>query len=323
MSGPTRRLIGQTRARIEEYLENLEELLPSTNPELTREENMIALDNTKMTLRHNAQKLKEAVETLHRLNKEWGEIMERLSGEKLEEEEKEYNKWTTGDKSFLDTMKEAKETIIVLESRVNEAEILQGHLLNPMPLRVKMQPLVTEQGFTQSGSASKWANLPKLELPTYDGDPLKWAGFWDTFEATVHTQEISPVQKLNYLMRKLTGEAFEALDGITKSNDNYEIAVEILKERFGQVEQIRQALYAQLNDIPKATEKTEDVRRTLAGMDRVTRQLKAMGENLNQESLITQLMEKMPDDVVLEVGKSKPRKAPWQMDRLRAALEDI
>uniref|UniRef100_A0A914WIQ3 Uncharacterized protein n=1 Tax=Plectus sambesii TaxID=2011161 RepID=A0A914WIQ3_9BILA len=177
MSGLTRRLIGQTRARIKGYLEEMEELLPCTNPELTREENVIALDNTKMTIRHNAQKLKEAVETLHRLDKEWGEIMERLSGEKLEEKEKEYNKMTTGENSFLDTMKEAKEMIVLLKSRVNEAEILQGHLLNPMPLRVKMQPLVTEQGVTQSKSASKCVNLPALELPIFDGDPLNWAGF--------------------------------------------------------------------------------------------------------------------------------------------------
>uniref|UniRef100_A0A914V113 Integrase catalytic domain-containing protein n=1 Tax=Plectus sambesii TaxID=2011161 RepID=A0A914V113_9BILA len=48
-----------------------------------------------------------------------------------------------------------------------------------------------------------------------------------------------------------------------------------------------------------------------------------MGEDLNQDSLVTQVLEKLPDDIVLEVGKGKSRNDAWEMGRLRAALEEI
>ena len=30
------------------------------------------------------------------------------------------------------------------------------------------------------------AHLPKLDVPTFAGDPLKWQSFWDCFEAAIH-----------------------------------------------------------------------------------------------------------------------------------------
>uniref|UniRef100_A0A914X636 CCHC-type domain-containing protein n=1 Tax=Plectus sambesii TaxID=2011161 RepID=A0A914X636_9BILA len=297
--------------------------LPTINPELSKEERMEDLDNTKLQLEHEISVIKEAVETLQGCNKDWGDMMERLAPKKKEEEEMLYEDYSTGENSIFKTITKGIKTVKVFEARIKEAELMQLRLWNHQQIGIKEEPSKTEEVTIHHGSTSKWVNLPKLELPAYDGDPLKWSGFWDTFEATVHTQAISPVQKLNYLMSKLTGEAFEALDGITKSNDNYEIAVELLKERFGQARQIKQALYAQLRNIPKASEKTEELRRTLTGVDRVARQLKAMGEDLNQDSLVTQVLEKLPDDIVLEVGKGKSRHDAWEMARLRAALEDI
>ena len=42
--------------------------------------------------------------------------------------------------------------------------------------------------------------LPKLELPKFYGDVMKFQNFWNQFEATVHTNEILPdVQKFTYL----------------------------------------------------------------------------------------------------------------------------
>uniref|UniRef100_A0A914UNU3 Peptidase aspartic putative domain-containing protein n=1 Tax=Plectus sambesii TaxID=2011161 RepID=A0A914UNU3_9BILA len=289
---------------------------------------MEVLDSVILKLEHEISVIKEAVETLQGCNKDWGDMMERLPVKKKEAEEKVYEDYSSGENSIFKIIANGTSIVKIFEARIREAERLQLRLWNPQQIGMKREPITTESTMTdqaagQQGSTSEWVNLPKLELPTYDGDPLKWSGFWDTFEATVNTQEISPIQKLNYLMSKLTGAAFEALDGITRSNDNYEIAVELLKERFGQARQIKQALYAQLRNIPKASEKTEELRRTLTGVDRVARQLKAMGEDLNQDSLITQFLEKLPDDIVLEVGKGKHRNEAWQMDQLRAALEDI
>ena len=74
--------------------------------------------------------------------------------------------------------------------------------------------------------------LPKLEIPQFNGDKLKRCEFWDSFSASVHKNtSISDIEKLNYLMSKLTGEARQAVSGILLSNENYSLVVELLKDR--------------------------------------------------------------------------------------------
>ena len=76
--------------------------------------------------------------------------------------------------------------------------------------------------------------LPKIELMSFSGDKLKWSEFWDSFESAIHNnKKLSNIEKFNYLKSKITGEARSAILGLTLSNENYTIAVDILKDRFG------------------------------------------------------------------------------------------
>ena len=76
--------------------------------------------------------------------------------------------------------------------------------------------------------------LPKLNLKPYDGDPLKWKTFIDTFECAVNKRDdMTNIEKMTYLTSLCEGEAEACIQGIVMSNDNYEIALKMLKERFG------------------------------------------------------------------------------------------
>ena len=45
-------------------------------------------------------------------------------------------------------------------------------------------------------------NLPKLQLPVFDGNLQQWQEFWDIYKATIHEQQTMPaVSKFNYLNR--------------------------------------------------------------------------------------------------------------------------
>ena len=58
--------------------------------------------------------------------------------------------------------------------------------------------------------------LPKLSLPTFDGNVLHWQEFWDVFDAAVHQQTaISDVTKFGYLKGSLRGSAASAIYGIS------------------------------------------------------------------------------------------------------------
>ena len=95
-------------------------------------------------------------------------------------------------------------------------------------------------------SADNQMRLPKLQLPNFDGNILKWPEFWDVFESSVDKQNISKVSKFSYLRSVLRGSALVVISGITLSNDNYDLAVALLKEKFGNPDSIVEALYSKL-----------------------------------------------------------------------------
>ena len=88
---------------------------------------------------------------------------------------------------------------------------------------------------------------PKLEIPYFNGDKLRWSEFWDTFEGTVdQNNNLSNTEKLSYLNSKLTGEAKQAVSGIYCSNENYEVTKVLLKEIFGRSQSVTNSHYTQL-----------------------------------------------------------------------------
>jgi len=77
------------------------------------------------------------------------------------------------------------------------------------------------------------ARLPKLELPTFSGDVLKWQEFHDSFKIAVDSLPLNDIQKLQYLKNSLKSEAAALLEGLPLTSDNYEIALSLLKDRYG------------------------------------------------------------------------------------------
>ena len=83
-------------------------------------------------------------------------------------------------------------------------------------------------------SSSSKVKLPKISLPRFDGDPVMWTTFWDSYQSTIHSNTgISDIDKFNYLRSLLDHAALDAIAGLTVSTTNYQQAVEILTKRFG------------------------------------------------------------------------------------------
>ena len=77
------------------------------------------------------------------------------------------------------------------------------------------------------------SKLPKLTLKRFSGDPTQWHAFWDSFSAAVHEyDDISQVDKFNYLRSLLDGVAASAIEGFSLTKENYEAAIKLLKDRF-------------------------------------------------------------------------------------------
>lgn len=76
-------------------------------------------------------------------------------------------------------------------------------------------------------------NLPKLNLPSYSGNVTEWISFCDLFTASIHdNKNLSDAQKLQYLKLSLKGDAAFLIQSIQISDNNYQKAWEILKDRY-------------------------------------------------------------------------------------------
>ena len=77
------------------------------------------------------------------------------------------------------------------------------------------------------------SKLPKLTLKRFAGDTTQWHALWDSFSAAVHGNvEVSKVDKFNYLRSFHNGAAASAIEGFSLTKDNYDAAVNLLKDRF-------------------------------------------------------------------------------------------
>lgn len=76
--------------------------------------------------------------------------------------------------------------------------------------------------------------LPRIQLPTFSGSYEEWLTFNDLFTSLVHNNStLSKVQKLHYLKSSVSGEAEVLLRHIQVTENNYDQAWSILKDRFG------------------------------------------------------------------------------------------
>ena len=104
----------------------------------------------------------------------------------------------------------------------------------------------TTETLEQRNKVTSQLKLPKINLPVFDGNILYWQEFWDVVNSSVHEQEVPNVTKFVYLKGSLHGTAAAVIGSISITSDNYDIDIELLKEKFGKREVITDALYSQL-----------------------------------------------------------------------------
>jgi len=90
-----------------------------------------------------------------------------------------------------------------------------------------------EKGSNLGSNKSVHIRLPKIALPQFNGDVLKWTEFFECFEAAVTQADLTDVERFAYLKGQLRGEASNVISGLSLSSANYVIAIDLLKSRYG------------------------------------------------------------------------------------------
>ena len=166
------------------------------------------------------------------------------------------------------------------------------------------------------------SRLPKLNLPTFSGNPLRWLTFWDSFEAAVHSNtSLGGVQKFTYLKAQIMGDALRAVTGFPLTNSNYEQAVTLLRERFGQPNKIINAHMQALLDLPKPVYELSSLQVFYDTMENHVRGLESLGRSHESygDLLVPIVLGKLPCDMRTNLARDHDSHE-WKFPQLRESI---
>ena len=175
-----------------------------------------------------------------------------------------------------------------------------------------------------SSGASTRVKLPKIELKSFTGKAIDWFPFWEHFSSLVDANpDLSLVDKLAYLKSVLKGDASLALDGLALTGDNYIIAIEILRERYGDSQRVISEHMEALFNLEAVTsaKSTNRLRKLLGSVEVHVRSLENLGRPPEQygDMFIPLLFTKLPSDIRLAICE----KVPPDQHGLRAILSQL
>ena len=151
-----------------------------------------------------------------------------------------------------------------------------------------------------------YTRLPKLPLPTFDGNPLHWQMFWDSFTAAVHSNPcLTPVQKLNYLRAQLHGDAARVIGDFPLSDSNYPHCVTLLRERFGQQYKLVDAHMEALLNVSPPSNSLTSLQAFYDTIQNHIRALSALGKQSDSYGplLTTVILGKLPSDTKIRMAR--------------------
>ena len=172
----------------------------------------------------------------------------------------------------------------------------------------------------QMHSPATRAKLPKLSLKKFTGNPIDWQSFYDSYSAAVHNNNtLSKVDKFNYLKTLLEGPAASAIAGFSLTEENYETALELLKDRYANPQVIVSSHVDALLKLESVTNIREisKIRKLYDSIETHIRSLANL--EIPSESygtiLIPMILAKLPEEMQLLISR-RVGKDNWKLDDL-------
>ena len=265
----------------------------STVRELLQEEDVENIRPTLESHKINLEKQQKQIETLNQ------EIAELVGADAIEKE-------------ILDRCEfeaSLQETISLISSRLSFTKESKNSAETTPPLNQQEAPI--------GAKTSSKAKLPKLTLPKFAGDPTEWTTFWDSFSSAIHlSEELSEIDKFQYLKSLLVGTAAETVSGLPLSGSNYNYAVDLLMKQFGSKQVIISKHIEMLMQLPKLNNSRDlkQLRQLLDKTEAATQSLQGIGVSSETYGtfLAPVIMAKIPHEVRLILSRGMSDE--WDLD---------
>ena len=169
------------------------------------------------------------------------------------------------------------------ETEVNEAEVY----VNVSDARSWQIKLMSRIHFLESFSANANANvnvnvvpkkkpgrLPEVKLNVFKGNFEEWETFWSSFRANVDVRDdLEKTTKFIYLVQSLEGEPKEMISGLAINDDNYTVALYILRDRYANESKQTNVLMQKFHTMSTPKHNSKDLRVFLTEYRKIKHQL--------------------------------------------------
>lgn len=216
----------------------------------------------------------------------------------------------------------------VITKLINEAEgLIQADEIDEQRLKIIADSLnkklalvksLDKEIIIESCNVEEIANeIPKL--PKFKGDVMQWQGFWDSYNSSIHTNlQLTQIDKFNHLHSLLEGQAARSIEGSTRTEANYNSAIDLLHKRFGKPQNIISKHMDEMLKIPGCVNDNASQLRLV--YDRISiniRGLESLGVSSSQYGslLIPVLMSKLPSEIRIQVARNTACEV-WEMSDL-------
>ena len=106
----------------------------------------------------------------------------------------------------------------------------------------------------------KFGRLPEVKLATFKGNFDEWETFWSSFRTNVDVRDdLERSTNFIYLVQSLEGEPKEMISGLTITDDNYPIAVHILRNRYDDAYRQTHVLLQKFHTLPTPKHNPKDI----------------------------------------------------------------
>ncbi|KAH7708794.1 Pao retrotransposon peptidase family protein [Aphelenchoides avenae] len=145
--------------------------------------------------------------------------------------------------------------------------------------------------------------LQELPITPFEGNVRQYPAFRDRFLEVVENRlNLEPRHKLQYLLPYLRGEPHRLANGFPLTNESYFAVVDMLEERYGNKNIIRNLLLSDLVALQAPSSGVADLRRFHDEAFQVTTGLRQLGEDVDNNHLYEQtLMAKLSQELKTEL----------------------
>ena len=181
-------------------------------------------------------------------------------------------------------------------SQVDEGEVYAS-LSNARSWQVK---LLERVNFIKSFSTNVGLNvvckkkpgrLPEVKLIVFKGSFGEWETFWSAFRTNVDVRDdIEKTTKFIYLVQSLEGEPKEIINGLAITDDNYNVALCILRDRYENASKQTSVLMQKFQTMPTPKYNPKDLRVFLTEYRKIKTQLSRVLDFRQSELIIKSIV---------------------------------